>query len=57
MNGALRQAAHPQHPFFQFIQVLFEMTFHGCLPDCILAAIQNQSSTKLFRPPIIQSAR
>jgi hypothetical protein len=32
MHGALRQAAHPQQPLFQFVQVSFEVTFHEPFP-------------------------
>src|SRR3974377_605853 len=32
MTRALRKAAHPEQPLFQFVQVLFEVTFHEALP-------------------------
>ena len=28
MDGAFGQAAHPQQPFFQFIQIFLEVAFH-----------------------------
>jgi hypothetical protein len=32
MHRALRQAAHPQQPLFQLVQVSFEVTFHETDP-------------------------
>jgi hypothetical protein len=39
MHGTLGQAAHPEQPLFQLVQVLFEMAFHESLPVCILSAL------------------
>ncbi len=32
MDGALRQAAHPEQAFFQFVQIFFEVSFHYVFP-------------------------
>ena len=29
MHGAFSKAPHPQQPLFQFIEIVFEMSFHG----------------------------
>jgi hypothetical protein len=45
MHGALRQAAHPQQAFFHFIQVSFEMAFHGVLSfGALYAKLKRDSS-------------
>jgi hypothetical protein len=31
VNGAFREAAHPEEPFFQFVYVFFEVAFHPVL--------------------------
>jgi len=28
MNGAFREAAHPEQALFHFVEVFFEVTFH-----------------------------
>src|SRR5258707_13634875 len=33
MHGALRQAAHPQQPLFQFVQISLEVAFHESIPS------------------------
>ena len=32
VNGPFREAAHPQHAFFQFVNVALEMPFHRLGP-------------------------
>jgi hypothetical protein len=32
MDGALGETAHPQETLFQFVQVFFEVAFHGLFP-------------------------
>src|SRR5579863_10113311 len=38
MNGAFRQAAHPEQPLFQLVQISLKMTFHLLHPLCKLIA-------------------
>jgi hypothetical protein len=33
MDGALGEAAHPQEPFFQLVQIFFEVAFHDSFPS------------------------
>jgi hypothetical protein len=32
MDGALGEAAHPQEPLFQLVQIFFEVAFHELIP-------------------------
>src|SRR5260370_14865829 len=33
MHGGVRQAAHPQQPLFQFVQISLEVAFHESIPS------------------------
>jgi hypothetical protein len=33
VDGAFREAAHPEQALFHFVQVFFEVAFHGSFPS------------------------
>ena len=39
VNGAFREAAHPEQALFNFVEILFKMPFHGVLPVIPLVPI------------------
>jgi hypothetical protein len=49
MDGVLGEAAHPEQPFFQLIQILLKMTFHEALPS--IGTYSNNEETFLASPP------
>jgi hypothetical protein len=39
VNGAFREAAHPEQALFNFVEILFKMPFHGVLPTVPLMLV------------------
>jgi len=52
VHGALRQAAHPQQPLFQFVQISFEVAFHHSIPSTQNMARLSFSEAHPNRPVI-----
>src|SRR6202030_1840925 len=59
MHGALRQAAHPQQPLFQFVQISLEVAFHESIPSDPGTAGPNSNCLQVQpkRPVIYASVR
>jgi hypothetical protein len=45
VDGTLGEAAHPEQPLFQFIQIFFEVPFHECFPS---EAIQSKNEERFI---------
>src|SRR3984893_6439882 len=56
VHGALRQAAHPEQPFFQLIQVSFEVTFHEIDPLNARTARQVSASPPHPNRPVMYAS-
>jgi hypothetical protein len=51
MHSALGEAAHPQQPLLELVQILFEVSFHNALSRCVevLVATRNWSNHGLIQ--------